>query len=975
MRKVRILICCLALNMAAFVAADIAPASARRVVHIGGAEVPYLVTWSEMMLKNGAGEPQATISATSYVREDVADRASRPVLIAFNGGPGASSSPLHFEILGPMRLTKANAEGVRSLVENAETLLDAADLVMVDPVGTGFSRELRPGSGAPYWSPRGDALAMETMIRDWLQKNGRTGSPLYIAGESYGVYRLAAMAQNIADLNVAGLILISGGTGGADGNENLVSAVCGMAAAAFAHGKIPTTGRDVEKAVEDARDFARREYVPALLAGPELPAAEKDRIAERLSKLIGLPAADIAAADLRLDRLNFQEALIPGMIVSSYDSRVAAPKPKSPLVPGRDKAADDPVLNMGTSNVIKSVWIRDYLRRDVGVKTDLDYISLTLDVNFGWNWNPGSAKYEDNMGFNATPSIVKFMKERADAGLLLLGGYYDLGVPIMSTHYTLWKAGVPVDRMKRALVQGGHTCYDDEASRKQSSTVIHEFIASCLSVEKPITDPSEDALRAAFAASLLGEGKKTFRRKTVIRGVEIDYDATLGAVALEDEASEPSAVFVYTAYTRRGVEDRGKRPVTFAWGGGPSTSSSGVHFDVLGPRRLVKWGTGGEPPVFSDNPVSVLDRSDLVMVDPVGTGFSVAAGKHQLWDFYSVDTDAASVAQFIQRYLKETGREGAPIYLLGRSYGTIRLPVVVHHLQKSNTAVRGAVFVSSALDGNTLWNTPGHIAPLYLTFPNFAAIAWYHHRQPRQAPNLETAIREARQFALNDLLVALVGWPDISPALREKVLDACYQFTGIRQDVWAGLDLRMSKSQFVKELLRDQNQVIRPGDARKIAAPAPAAAASPAVPGESFVNVYVREELGIAGAPSYRSMAPGVYNEAMDGPGPHLWDTTDHRAFVDSGGYLMPCFVNYLQDMAEAMKVNPRLRIQQHSGIYDLLCSSFPADWAMDRIDVPDELRGNIQTFDYASGHAVYLDAPEEFARFTANLAAFYEKE
>jgi carboxypeptidase C (cathepsin A) len=460
----------------------IAPASSHHAIRAGNLTIPYWAAWSETVLRDAAGIPQATISATSYVRDDIHDRARRPVLFAFNGGPGASSSPLHFGILGPRRMTDQDASGKRSFVDNPQTLLDVADLVMIDPVGTGFSRELMPGGGHAYWSPSGDSKAVQTLIRDWLRDAGRTDSPVYIVGESYGGYRLAEMAKDIVDLNVVGLVLVSPGTDlsaetGIRNDQQFVFTLPSMAAAAYAHGKVEVAGRSVEQVFEEARAFAQSDYVVALQQGAELTAAERDRMADRISKLIGLPAATIAAANLRMETQDFLEQLLPGMIVGQIDTRVSAPKPPAPLVAGRPKAADDPALNMGASNVKKSAWVRDYLRNEVGVKTDRDYISLTLDVNFAWNWNSGSPKIEDSLQFNTTPNLGKLMRDKPNSRLLLISGYYDLATPVLYQRYALTHAGVPLDRTRMVALASGHAVYDDDDSRTLVAGELHEFIA------------------------------------------------------------------------------------------------------------------------------------------------------------------------------------------------------------------------------------------------------------------------------------------------------------------------------------------------------------------------------------------------------------------------------------------------------------------------------------------------------------------
>ena len=460
----------------------IPPASSRHVIHVGDMAIPYVATWSSTMLKDAAGVPQATISETSYVREGVRDRAQRPVMFAFNGGPGASSSPLHFGILGPRRFGSPDGKGGSTFIDNPQTLLDVADLVLIDPVGTGFSRELHAGGGRAYWTSEGDSKAAQTVIRDWLRENGRTTSPVYIVGESFGGYRLAEMAKDIGDLNVVGLVLVSPGTdmsgeAGIASDQHFVFTLPSMATTAYAQGKTQAAVRSVEQVFEEARAFAQSDYVVALQQGSALGAQDRDRLAERMAKLIGLPASTIAAANLRIDTQEFLEQLVPGKVVGRIDTRVAAPKPEGPLIAGRSKAADDPALHMGASNVIKNGRVRDYLRNEIGVKTDLDYISLTLDVNFAWDWNSGSRKLEDNLrNLNPTPNLAKLMREKSASRLLLLSGYYDLATPVLYQRYALTHAGVPLDRTRMVAFGAGHTVYDDDM-RQQVSKELHDFIA------------------------------------------------------------------------------------------------------------------------------------------------------------------------------------------------------------------------------------------------------------------------------------------------------------------------------------------------------------------------------------------------------------------------------------------------------------------------------------------------------------------
>jgi carboxypeptidase C (cathepsin A) len=461
----------------------IPPASSHHAIHVGDKAISYVATWSSTVLKDASGIPQATISSTSYVRDDVGGHSQRPVMFAFNGGPGASSSPLHFGILGPRRLGPPDPKGSSAAIDNPQTLLDVADLVLIDPVGTGFSRELRAGGGRAYWNPAGDCKAAQIVIRDWLRDNNRTASPIYIVGESFGGFRLAEMAKDIGDLNIAGLVLISpgadmSGDAGIASDQHFVLTLPSMATTAYAQQpKTEENGRSVQQIYEEARTFAQGDYVTALQQGSELRAEDRNRLATRMAQLIHLPESTIADANLRITTQDFLEQLVPGKVVGRIDTRVVAPKPDKPQVAGRDKAADDPALHMGASNVIINSRVHDYLRHEIGVHTDLDYVSLTLEVNFGWNWNSGSHRIEDNLSnLNPTPNLAKLMKEKPSARLLLLSGYYDLATPMLYQRYTLTHSGVPLDRTRMVAFAAGHTVYEGD-SREAVSKELHDFVA------------------------------------------------------------------------------------------------------------------------------------------------------------------------------------------------------------------------------------------------------------------------------------------------------------------------------------------------------------------------------------------------------------------------------------------------------------------------------------------------------------------
>lgn len=473
-------------------ASQIAPAGANQSVHIGKSKLSYRISWSPMVLTNESGVPVATISATSYIRTGLEPTASRPVLFAFNGGPGASSTPLHFGLLGPKRRIEPSPtrKNPHPWLDNSETLLDAVDLVLIDPVGTGYSRELLAGAGKAYWNVEGDGNATVQFIRDWLKRNHRTESPIFIAGESYGGTRVAQISKEVSDLNIAGLILISpaldyGATTGAGNDQPYIFDLPTLAVTALAHGKVSARGRSVETVWNEARDFAQTEYAAALQQGSLLSPERRASLARKISELIGIPAEQVEQSNLRLDSQVFLESLVPGQVVGRINTRIAAPKPQKRADSSRPAAADDPALGMIGRLINKSEFAKAYLEDQAGLHTSLDYYALRLDLAMGWDWfgtPPEKPPGDDILAFrayyNLTPNIAALMNQRPGLRVFLLGGYYDLATPLLGPRYALTHSGVPMDRVTLLALESGHTPFEEDGNRKVVSQALHRFIAT-----------------------------------------------------------------------------------------------------------------------------------------------------------------------------------------------------------------------------------------------------------------------------------------------------------------------------------------------------------------------------------------------------------------------------------------------------------------------------------------------------------------
>jgi carboxypeptidase C (cathepsin A) len=296
-------------------------------------------------------------------------------------------------------------------------------------------------------------------------------------------------------------------------------------------------------------------------------------------------------------------------------------------------------------------------------------------------------------------------------------------------------------------------------------------------------------------------------------GKRIEYTVTAGETYLRNKEGKPKASIFTFAYT----EDDGdsNRPVMFFWNGGPGSASVWLHMGTFGPRRISvpSDATHPGPPPYDiiDAPETILDVSDLVFIDPVGTGFSKALGKHKNKEFWGLKEDARSMAEFIRDWVTENGRWNSPKFIMGESFGTTRAAVVANILEaEMNLSLNGLIFVSQALDyaGSSPYFRDNIIS--YFTYvPTMAATALYHGKVSPAPENREAFLRESREFAANELMPALIKGNTLDPETRAKVRDRLAYFTGLKQEYIERTNLRINGVRFAKELLRDQG--LRPG--------------------------------------------------------------------------------------------------------------------------------------------------------------------
>ncbi|WP_165186717.1 S10 family peptidase [Caulobacter soli] len=448
-----------------------------------GQAVAYTATVADYVVAGADGKPGASIVTIAYTR-DVKDAAKRPVMFVYNGGPGASSSPLHLGALGPMRKAAADAPKDAPPRDNPFSPLDAFDLVFIDPVGTGFSRPF-PGADTKAWYSRsGDAKAVASAIEQWLKANKREASPRYMTGESYGTTRAAMILKEAPNLHFDGVALVAL-VGDAKGKEMpYVAALPTMAAGAWYHQRVDRKGRTVQQAYDEALEFARGDYVKALIQGSSLPPAEHRRIAERMSELTGLPVDLIESKDLRLSKNDFMFNLLKDKTLRTglLDVRVTAP-----LEPGQEGSIDDPALgvmpkraagapavdnksfNPASLGAIPNPALGRYLTEDLKFKSAEPYYALNFIVNSAWNYEGGG---------DVNDAVGEAMKADPKLRLFWAAGLYDLTTPAYAARYTLDHAGIPVDRLTAVYFDGPHGVYDGDDNLAKFNAALKAFVAA-----------------------------------------------------------------------------------------------------------------------------------------------------------------------------------------------------------------------------------------------------------------------------------------------------------------------------------------------------------------------------------------------------------------------------------------------------------------------------------------------------------------
>jgi len=918
------------------------------------------------------GEVRGHVFLTYYERVDATESGPRPLTFLWNGGPGANSLLVHLLGFGPKRIrtpeTPLDPPDCDCVLEpNEGTWLGFTDLVFVDPIGTGFSRPANSDYTEEFYGAREDAAYIAEFIRLFVNRFDAWDAPLFIGGESYGTWRAAGAARRLEEtgMRVAGVLLISGGVpvGGVEEEEMRVAQlVTSRTAAAFYHHTLEAgLQEDLDSAIQEAERWAVVEYAPALARRDNLTPRERQRVVEGLSRFTGLPQGRIDEDALVVNRAEFLESLLEDRSrqLTTFDTRRISGGPTPP-------------------SGARAVLVGSYLRRELGFDTDLSYLGLEegyRPVNDSGPSGPGALwRYNHAPADEAVPVRLTIgdgppgarptwvrdaIALNPSLQVFVATGLFDsLNSCSLNRYVVSLLDRDERDNFTLACYPGGHMMYEDRGVRLEMKSQVESFMRKTAAewdrgrgAAVPPTPVSHAREPSASPDVVTTSHSIRFEDR------ELSYTARAGLLPIRhNETGEIRARMFFVSYSTAPETEGVARPLLFAWNGGPGSNAGLLHMAAMGPLRLAMgdvYATADPAQMSSlvDNEATWLGATDLVFVDPVGTGYSRPTRAEYGPEFYDTLGDVESIAEFIRVYLTRFDRWGAPLFLAGESFGSLRAVSVARALQRRGIRVSGLVLISGHLGIGSL---PRHLeAPLLL--PAYAATAAYHRKlAPSLAGDPESTADSAYEWALGEYANALARIDRVSPTDREAVARELARFTGIPVERIDRETLVVPLKQFSEQLLDPEGRVVGRYDARL---------SRPRRDSEEPFDPVVDASLAplenkISGnAPVMIRYLRNALRFESDlyyvGPFGGAWPPSDRFR-----GDWMSVRWNFSQGppepLRDVMTGNPALEVLHASGLYDLVTPSAAVGYIIEGLD--PELRNRITPEVYVGGHSFYLD-------------------
>jgi carboxypeptidase C (cathepsin A) len=514
------------------------------------------------------------------------------------------------------------------------------------------------------------------------------------------------------------------------------------------------------------------------------------------------------------------------------------------------------------------------------------------------------------------------------------------------------------------------------------SLTVLVFALAALQAEENKTPPKEAAERSADGGK---DTLKTTRHNIAIGGLKFDYEASAGTLVVQEEDAKHKANVFFVAYTKclgKG-EDRSRRPIAFAFNGGPGSSSVWLHLGLLGPKRVdlspergvstpresaplggLTPSTQVAPPYrLVDNEASLLDCTDLVLIDPVTTGYSRAEPADDAKQFHGVTQDVRSVAEFIRLYVTKFCRWDSPKYLIGESYGTTRAAGLAEHLQNHlGMNLNGIILISTVLNFQTVRFDDGNDLPYPLFLPTYTATAWYHKKLvPELLADRQKTLEEVEKFALGEYTLALMKGSALTAEERQCLARKLARYTGLSEEYVRHANLRIEIHRFLKQLLRSTHQIIGRYDSRFVGNDGDAAAeyasfdpsyAAVQGPYTALMQEYLAKDLQYVRELPYRILTSRV----------QPWDY----------GQAKNRYLNVAPSLREALARNPGLRVFVANGYYDLATPYLATRYTFDHLDLDGDMNKRVCMYYYDAGHMMYIDK-KSLHKLRKDLAAFFQ--
>ena len=446
---------------------------------------------------------------------------------------------------------------------------------------------------------------------------------------------------------------------------------------------------------------------------------------------------------------------------------------------------------------------------------------------------------------------------------------------------------------------------------------------------------------------------------------QLNYTVSTGFMPIKNAVSgDTEARIFYMAYT---LDDPpAGRPLMFSFNGGPGSASVWLHMGALGPKRVKMLDDGLMPPApyeAEENAQTWLDQTDLVFIDPVGTGYSRATKPELASKFFGLTGDVESIGEFIRMYLGRNERWSSPLFLVGESYGTTRAAGLSNHLFERGIALNGIVLVSTVMNFQSLSFADNNDLPLILIFPSYTATAWYHKQLPAelQRKPLREVLNESEQFAMNEYGPAMLRIDKLSAPEKNSLLDKFSRLSGLGRDFVDENNFRVTLGEFNKELLRKQRRSTGRLDSRFLGFDKDSAGTStdfdPSMtairtPYTAVFNDYVRCELGFKSDLEYYILGGGITSP---------WNWGVNNQYADTS-----------QALSSAMRKNPYMKVMVASGYYDMATPYFAAEYTVSAMNLDPQLRRNFTFTYYEAGHMMYIEK-ESLRKLKVDVTGFIQ--